>query len=177
MAETALQSAKSIVQNQPVGGSITAPQGNALSWKDVEAKKEYQDLIPENKAAAKQQYFDMIVAPQIPEAQQGMIRQQFIDYTKRLENERQRPGFTRQMFADSLKIGKRGAGIAVGAFAAIPAFGLGGMTERYLDKEKFARRFVEYELDGSRAFIGDDPGKAAGNVEKPGAMTRFEKER
>ena len=37
-------------------------------------------------------------------------------------------------------------------------------TRIHLDKEKLAGRLVENELDRSRAFVGDAPGKAPGNV-------------
>ena len=137
MAETALKSAESIVQtgNRPTLGKQTSEW---LPWKAVEKKEEYRGLSTTNQARAKLQYFDTVVAPQLPENEYEDARGEFLNYTGRLEIEKSRPSFWREVVAQTLlKAPQRALGIGVGFFAGIPSFGLAPLVERELNKEKY----------------------------------------
>src|SRR5512146_904397 len=47
------------------------------AWADVTANPEYQKLTPDQKEAARKQYFDQTVAPKVPKDQLEKVRQQF----------------------------------------------------------------------------------------------------
>ena len=49
----------------------------AKPWADVAASPEYQKLSPDQREAARGQYFDSVVAPKVPKESLGAARQQF----------------------------------------------------------------------------------------------------
>lgn len=55
----------------------------AKKWAEVTQSPEFQSLSPTDQEAARTQYFDSVVAPQVPPEQVGMARQQFDEGTKK----------------------------------------------------------------------------------------------
>jgi len=49
----------------------------AKKWKEVTANPEFQALPPDKQEQIRQQYFDAVVAPNVPEASRGAAKQQF----------------------------------------------------------------------------------------------------
>lgn len=49
----------------------------AKKWSEVESSKEYQALSADEKEAARNQYFEQVVAPQIPEGERAAAKTQF----------------------------------------------------------------------------------------------------
>lgn len=47
------------------------------AWQDVEQNPEYQNLAPDQQAIAHQQYFDQVVAPQVPPTDVDLAKHQF----------------------------------------------------------------------------------------------------
>src|ERR1700761_9405573 len=54
----------------------------AKSWNDVASSPDYQALPPDKKEAARAQYFDAVVAPNVPKEKLDTVRQQFDSSTK-----------------------------------------------------------------------------------------------
>ena len=49
----------------------------AKTWAEVVGSEGFQALSDADKSAAREQYFDQVVAPQVPEADLGLAREQF----------------------------------------------------------------------------------------------------
>lgn len=49
----------------------------ARKWSEVASSPEFQSLSPSDREAARQQYFEKVVAPQVPREQTEQVRQQF----------------------------------------------------------------------------------------------------
>src|SRR3974390_2808377 len=47
------------------------------TWAEVEQSQAYQAMAPEDRDAARGQYFDQVVAPQVPQADRAAARPQF----------------------------------------------------------------------------------------------------
>lgn len=62
----------------------------ALPWKQVESKPEFQNLTPEQKMQAQEQYFNEVVAPQAGDQVEGARQQFFTQYNYAAPEE---PGF------------------------------------------------------------------------------------
>jgi hypothetical protein len=54
----------------------------AKKWAEVEANPEYQKLSPQDKEAARTQYFEQVVKPQVPPVDLEAARSQFLTQTK-----------------------------------------------------------------------------------------------
>jgi hypothetical protein len=54
----------------------------AVAWSDVAANPQFKALAPEAQEAARQQYFQTVVAPQVPAEHLDVVRQQFDAHTK-----------------------------------------------------------------------------------------------
>ena len=55
------------------------PKRKPKRWAEVEANPEFQALSTEEKHAAQEQYFNEVVAPQIPQAEHGAAKQEFFN--------------------------------------------------------------------------------------------------
>ena len=63
----------------------------AIPWSEVEQNPQFKSLSEQEKTQAQAQYFDEVVAPQVPQEEQEAARQQFfIEYNYKPEPE---PGF------------------------------------------------------------------------------------
>jgi len=56
----------------------------AEAWTDVSAKPEFQALPPDQKESARTQYFDQVVAPQVPPEKLSEVRKQFDEQTGKI---------------------------------------------------------------------------------------------
>lgn len=73
------QTAQSIpvqAQNSAASSELPAPKKRA-AWKDVMAKPEFQALSQSDKIAAQEQYFNEVVAPNVPPDQAASVKNQF----------------------------------------------------------------------------------------------------
>ena len=105
------------------------------TWAEVEQSQAYQAMAPEDRDAARGQYFDQVVAPQVPQADRAAARQQF-DHATRASIE---PGAGHQDWlgrhlqaAPHTIEGKGGAGEAglgmLTGMVAAPVAGLAGLA-------------------------------------------------
>lgn len=66
----------------PTSAPSSAPQAQKpLAWDDVAAKPEFKSLPPEQQEAARNQYFQEVVAPQVPQQYISAAKQQFDEDT------------------------------------------------------------------------------------------------
>src|SRR3974390_3087047 len=92
------------------------------TWAEVEQSQAYQAMAPEDRDAARGQYFDQVVAPQVPQADRAAARQQF-DHATRPSIE---PGAGHKMEGRG-GAGEAGLGMLTGMVAA-PVAGLAGLA-------------------------------------------------
>ena len=94
-------------------------------WKDIFNKPEYQGLETGQQAKLKLQYFDTLIAPNIPEYEYTSQRSQFLNHASRLEINKDNPSW----IAEQVHGIKRTGGIFLGLLNAPSAFGLGALVE------------------------------------------------
>ncbi len=71
------------------------------TWESVASNPAYQALPPDQKDIARQQYFDSVVAPQVPKEHLDIARQQFDSYSKEIIPKAHQQGFG-QNIADTM---------------------------------------------------------------------------
>ncbi|MDR5020043.1 lytic transglycosylase domain-containing protein [Yersinia rochesterensis] len=89
----------------------------AIAWKDVISKPEYQQLPPDQQAAAQEQYFNEVVAPQTGDQAEAARHEFFTAYPLPIAQE-QAPQQTQQQteqqgFADQALLGAKEAGRSI----------------------------------------------------------------
>ena len=101
----------------------------ALKWREVAEKEEYKALPDADKAKAKIAYFYDVVAPNVPEEQVKAVRSSFLNDTARLEIDKAKPSFIKEVVGKSiLKLPQRVAGIAIGAMNSPLSFAWSSMS-------------------------------------------------
>lgn len=80
-----------------------------VTWDSVASNPAYQALPQEQKDAARQQYFNDVVAPQIPQEHLDIARKQFDSYSTPKSNAPKEPGLMSRIGTD---ISNRGTGMA-----------------------------------------------------------------
>jgi hypothetical protein len=107
------------------------------SWESVAQKPEYLSLPDEEKSAAKEQYFNSVVAPNVPSQDMDAARLEFSNWTKKLEISEETPGWLSAQAKSWGWAGKRSLGFAFGAVNSPLAFLWGTQSAPYLDEEEY----------------------------------------
>lgn len=125
----------------------------AKPWADVERDPAYQALSDDDKEAARNQYFEEVVAPQVDTPDLEMARAQFDEDTQ--------PTALKEVGKSFKSVGKalgKGAGAAMESLGAgVEASGRATLSEQPLteeDVEAARRREAEHGLKLSRASVG-----------------------
>ena len=105
----------------------------AISWSEVAKKEEYNSLSDEEKAMAQSQYFESVVAPQVPEEDIEFARSQFQAHTKEIGIRQDAPTFLDNMWSGTKRLG----GVGIGILNSPSAFAWGSMNAQHLDKEQY----------------------------------------
>ena len=113
-----------------------------LKWSDVVQKQEYLSLVPEDRAMAKNQYFNDIVAPNIPQEDSEFAKKEFMNYATNLDVKEKQPGFIKSMMSGALEKVKRGAGVGIGIINSPLAFVWGSQAAQYEYPEEYAKLSV-----------------------------------
>ena len=115
------------------------PTGDWIPWADVYKKPEYKSQPPRVQSRIKQEYFDLVVAPRLPENEYTSKRGEFFNHTARLEIESEAPSFWRDVVWKTIEeTPERTAGILLGAMNSPGSFIWGfGKGEELIDREKF----------------------------------------
>ncbi|KKM81276.1 hypothetical protein LCGC14_1331470, partial [marine sediment metagenome] len=109
-----------------------------LSWREVIDNDEYKALTVSEQAKLKVNYFNELVSPSIEASNIGNARNEFFNFTKQLEIEKEKPSFIKEVIGKSLlKLPQRVAGMALGAMNTPLAFIWGSQTAREQDPKEF----------------------------------------
>jgi len=135
----------------PKDGKLTSMMGGPVQldtarlaapkpWKDVARSPEYRKLSPEQRDAARQQYFDQVVAPRVGKGDRDLAREQFMGQTefRRVPTEAEMREADPTNGMSTLDLARAGAGKAMsdlgtGVRSMLPA-ALGGTKPGEVDQ-------------------------------------------
>lgn len=137
-AEPKRPDTKDTIFKRPETAPAPEQETTAVPWKDVFNNPEYQAQDWSEQGKIKLDYFDNVVAPNIPDNEYELRKGEFLNYAARLENDKDTPKFFEDVIMATIaKAPFRAAGVALGFFAGIPSASIAPFYERAINKEAF----------------------------------------
>jgi len=110
-----------------------------LTWEEVTQRNEYQSLPDEQKSTAKEQYFNSIVAPKVPEGDIQKAKDQFDNYANSFVTKTKEQGFVGEAFKGAVDLTKKAVGVGVGVINSPLAFTWGAQEAKHLHPEEYQK--------------------------------------
>ena len=107
----------------------------ALKWNQVVEKEEYKILSDEHKGLAKEQYFDSVVAPNVPKENLDMNRQAFFDFASGLDVKSERPSYLSNVYSAA----KKTLGVGMGVLNSPLAYVWGSQAAKNIDPDQYTK--------------------------------------